>query len=235
MRHYCSTALFLAAFLFAARSPAGDDAAAPVKIVALGDSITKGVRTGVAVEETFAARIQAALREQGIAAEVTNVGIGGERTDQALVRLDKEVIAKEPQIVTIMYGTNDSYVDPGQREPRLTEQQYRDNLVQLVQRLRRAGIKPILMTEPRWSAAAKANGSGEHPNLRLEKYVEQCRGVAKELEVPLVDHFAHWTKQEKAGQNLDAWTTDTCHPNPLGHKELAGLILPAIAKLAAPR
>jgi acyl-CoA thioesterase-1 len=210
------------------------DVTAPVKIITLGDSITKGVRTGVSAEQTFAARIQATLRERGIAAEVTNVGIGGERTDQALLRLDKEIIAKEPQIVTIMYGTNDSYIDPGQKESRLTEHEFRDNLMQLVERLRRAGIKPILMTEPRWSAAATANGIGEHPNLRLEKYVRHCRDVAKELNVPLVDHFAYWTKQEKEGQDLDAWTTDTCHPNPLGHKHLAGLILPEIAKIAAP-
>jgi lysophospholipase L1-like esterase len=90
------------------------------------------------------------------------------------------------------------------------------------------------MTEPRWSATAKGNGGGEQPNLRLEKYVEHCRDVAKELNVPLVDHFAHWSTKEKAGQNLDAWTTDTCHPNPRGHQELAGLILPAIGEIVAP-
>lgn len=211
------------------------DVTVPVKIITLGDSITKGVRTGVAAEETFAAVLQAGLREQDITAEVTNVGIGGERTDQALLRLEKDVIAKQPRIVTIMYGTNDSYVDAGQREPRLTEHQYRDNLVQLVERLRRAGIQPILMTEPRWSRSAKGNGAGEHPNLRLEKYTQHCRDVAKVLGVPLVDHFEHWTKREQAGQDLDAWTTDTCHPNPQGHKELAGLILPVIReKVAAP-
>jgi len=212
---------------------AAHDTTAPVKIVALGDSNTKGARSGVTAEETFASRIQAALREQGIAAEVTNVGIGGERTDQALLRLDKDVVDKTPQLVMIMYGTNDSYVDQGKSESRLTEHEYRDNLVQLVERLRRSGIQPVLMTEPRWSASAKANGVGEHPNLRLEKYVEWCRDVAKELNVPLVDHFAHWTERERAGQDLGAWTTDACHPNPLGHEELARLLLPVIAEIVA--
>jgi lysophospholipase L1-like esterase len=202
----------------------------PVKIITLGDSITKGVRTGVAAEETFAALLQAELRKRKIAAEITNVGIGGERTDQALQRLEKDVIAQEPQLVTIMYGTNDSYVDQGEREPRLTQQQFRDNLAQIVKQLKAAHIQPIVMTEPRWSTTAKANGAGEHPNLRLEKYVQQCREVAAELDVPLVDHFAHWTKQEKEGQDLDAWTTDTCHPNPQGHKQLSDLLLPVVVK-----
>ena len=211
---------------------AAHDVTAPSKIITLGDSITKGVRSGVKEEETFAALIQAALRKEGLAAEVTNVGIGGERTDQALVRLEKDVIARQPRVVTIMYGTNDSYVDIGKSDSRITAHEYRDNLVQLVERLRRAGIQPVLMTEPRWGAAAKANGAGEHPNLRLEKYVEECREVAKELGVPLVDHYAFWTQKEKAEQDLGAWTTDQCHPNPQGHEEMSRLMVPVVAEIA---
>jgi dipeptidyl aminopeptidase/acylaminoacyl peptidase/lysophospholipase L1-like esterase len=213
---------------------AAHDAKAPVKIVTLGDSITKGVRTGVTAEETFAARVEAELGKRGIAAEVINVGIGGERTDQALERLEKDVISQGPKIVTIMYGTNDSYVDRGQSDSRLSEHQYRDNLVQLVERLRRSGIQPVLMTEPRWGAAAKTNGAGEHPNVRLEKYMELCRDVAKDLNAPLIDHFAHWTEMEMAGQDLGAWTTDACHPNPQGHEELTRLILQTMVALIAP-
>lgn len=211
---------------------AAHDVTAPVKIITLGDSITKGVRSGVTAEQTFATLVQVGLQKVGVAAEVTNVGIGGERTDQALARLEKDIIAQQPHIVTIMYGTNDSYVDIGKSEPRLTAHEYRDNLVQLVERLRRAGIQPVLMTEPRWGAAAKANGAGEHPNVRLEKYVQECREVAKELSVPLVDHYAYWTEKEKAGQDLGAWTTDQCHPNPQGHEEMAGLIVPVVEEIA---
>ena len=207
---------------------AAHDVGAPMKIVTLGDSITKGSRPGVAVHQTFASLIGPALQEKGIAAEVTNVGIGGERTDQALARLDSDVIAKKPRLVTIMYGTNDSYVDRGKMESRISRDEYRDNLVQLVERLRRAGIQPVLMTEPRWGAKAGLNGAGEHPNVRLEKYVEACREVAKELKVPLIDHFARWTEQEKQGQNLGDWTTDQCHPNVRGHQELAELIVPVL-------
>src|SRR5437764_889189 len=82
-----------------------------LRIITLGDSITKGVRPGVTAEQTFASLMQRQLRAQGIAVEVENVGIGGERTDMALQRLEKDVIAKKPDVVTIMYGTNDSYVD----------------------------------------------------------------------------------------------------------------------------
>ena len=199
-------------------------AAEPVAVVALGDSITNGVRPGVKADETFAAVLAARLK-----ANVLNVGVGGERTDGALARLDKDVLAHRPRVVLVMYGTNDSYVDIGKTAPRLTVEKYRDNLILLIDTLRKGGAEPVLMTEPRWAPGAK-NGVGESPNDRLEKYVEACRAVAKERKVPLVDHYRHWTEAEAEGTRLRDWTTDGCHPNPRGHRELADLIEPVLAK-----
>ncbi len=201
-----------------------------VTIVTLGDSITKGVRSGVKANETFAARLQAGLKLKGITANVVNVGIGGERTDQALKRLAKGVVSHGPRFVTVMYGTNDSYIDRGKKTSRITSDEYRSNLLAIVGALRKHGITTILMTEPRWAADAKPNGLGEHPNVRLEAYVKACREVAKRSRVPLVDHFAHWTAAEKKGQTLRSWTTDGCHPNPLGHREIANVMLPVVLR-----
>ncbi|HEY2253898.1 MAG TPA: GDSL-type esterase/lipase family protein [Planctomycetaceae bacterium] len=224
--------LFAAAFcLLNLTVHATDDKAddAVVTIVALGDSITKGVRSGVKPEETFAFLVEAGLKQQGIAARVINVGIGGERTDQALVRLDKGVLSHKPRLVTIMYGTNDSYVDKGKDTPRLSAQEFRENLVAIVARLRAAGVTPVLMTEPRWGPEAR-NGLDENPNGVLEKYVAECRSVAKDEKLPLVDHFAHWTKAEAEGTKIADWTTDQCHPNPAGHRVMADLMLPVLVK-----
>ena len=201
--------------------------AAPLKIVTLGDSITKGVRSGVAQKQTFAFLLEAGLRDAGQSVEVTNVGIGGERTDQALRRLSR-VLDLKPDVVTIMYGTNDSYVDRGKKASRLSLKDYRANLITLVTELLRREIVPVLMTEPRWADDAKPNGVGEHPNVRLEKYVEACREVAASWRVPLVDHFAGWSKAKKGGVTLRDWTTDGCHPNPVGHRVLAKAILPVL-------
>lgn len=209
-------------------------AAEPLRIVTLGDSITKGVRPGVKPEETFAARLEAALRAGGVNVAVVNVGIGGERTDQALKRLAKDVLARKPAVVTVMYGTNDSYVDQGKSASRITVDEYRANLGKLVDELRAAGITPLLMTEPRWGKAAKLNGVGEHPNVRLEKYVDVCRAVAADKRTPLIDHFQRWTQAEAKGLDIGAWTTDQCHPNPEGHRVLAELILPVVRAALKP-
>src|SRR5690242_5523760 len=94
-------------------APISEAEAPKLKVITLGDSITRGERPGVKADETFAARLQAALRKNATGAEVLNVGVGGERTDQAVKRLKAAVIDQKPALVTIMYGTNDSYVDRG--------------------------------------------------------------------------------------------------------------------------
>ena len=203
-------------------------ASARARVVVLGDSITKGVRSGVTPEETFASLLQSSLRKAGYDVDVINHGIGGERTDQALARLSRDILSLEPTLVTVMYGTNDSYVDKGQKESRLTKDVYIANLQEIVSELRRTGLQVVLMTEPRWGDKAAPNGVGENPNLRLEPFVEGCRQVAREQGVPLVDHFQIWSKANAEGTDIGEWTTDQCHPNPSGHRVLAEAMLPMI-------
>jgi lysophospholipase L1-like esterase len=144
------------------------------------------------------------------------------------------VIARKPAVVTVMYGTNDSYVDKGRKEPRLTAEEYRDNLRAIVKELRKAGIRPVLMTPPRWGDRA-VNGAGQSPNVPLGRYVLACREVAREEKVPLADHYAHWSKAAAAGTDLADWTTDQCHPNPRGHREIADVLLPVVAEALGKR
>ncbi|MEY2882015.1 MAG: Sialidase [Verrucomicrobiota bacterium] len=205
---------------------------AAVRIIALGDSITKGARPGVAPGQAFPAVLRNLLRERGVRADVHNVGIGGERTDQALERLERDVISQRPHVVAIMYGTNDGWVDAGKTESRLSLERYTENLRALVRRLRAARIEPVLMTEPKFGEDNRRNGLDEDPNVRLARYVDTCRAVARELDVPLVDHFAGWTEAQAGGRRLQAWTTDGTHPNIEGHADLAARALPVVEKIA---
>jgi lysophospholipase L1-like esterase len=218
--HLSALALFCGYLLSCAITT---DAAAQetIRIITLGDSITKAVRPGVTAEQSFAAIVQRQLRAQGLNVEVQNVGIGGERTDQALLRLDKAVISRKPHLVTIMYGTNDGWVDKGKTESRLPLDKYEANLRELVARLKAADIQPVLMTEPMFGEKNQKNGVGEDGNVRLAQYVDRCRKVAREAETPLVDHFGHWGVMAGRGQALQDWTTDGCHPNPVGQEILA--------------
>lgn len=221
------TALVLLSLLSLLTPPADP----PATIIVLGDSITKGVRSGVTADETFGALLQRDLRAAGRSVEVVNQGIGGERTDQALQRLQSDILARQPRIVVVMYGTNDSYVDQGRSDSRISAQQFEDNLQLIVETLQKQQIKVVLMTEPRWGRTAQANGAGEHPNVRLEQFMQRTRKVARAAGIPLVDHFQHWTAAERQGTEIGSWTTDQCHPNPAGHRQLAERLLPVLQPL----
>src|SRR5262249_6061469 len=77
-------------FLLLVASLAAPARAEPLRVVMLGDSITKGVRPGVKPEETFSALIEKQLQQQGIRVSVVNAGVGGETTVGAGKRLAKE-------------------------------------------------------------------------------------------------------------------------------------------------
>lgn len=203
-----------------------------LRITTLGDSITKGVRRGVTAEQTFAKSLEGTLTQNGIHATVNNVGIGGERTDQALQRLDKDVISHSPHVVTIMYGTNDGYIDPGKSASRLPLDRYEANLREMIARLTAANVHPVLMTAPMFGEQHRKNGLGEDPNVRLAPYAEACRRVASDTNTPLVDHFAHWAAVQARKARLQDWTTDGCHPNPAGHAEMAHRIAQVVLPLA---
>jgi lysophospholipase L1-like esterase len=175
------------------------------------------------------------LSSGGKAVETINAGIGGERTDQALLRLDRDVIGRKPNVVTIMYGTNDSAIDAGKSAPRLPLEMYEKNLQTLVERLRQAGIQPVLMTPiPLCTSFVYMERSPYRergPNHSLIGYVRAVRRVAARLDVPLVDHFGCWAEEALMGTDLNGLTTDGCHPNPAGHELMARTIYPVLAPL----
>lgn len=202
----------------------------PVRIVCLGDSITKGYRPGVKEEEAFPARLEAALRKEKIDAEVLNVGIGGETSTQGLKRLRTAVIDQHPDVVTVMYGANDSYIDNGKTSPRVPLDEYRANLTTIVRDLRKAGITPIVMTTNYYGAAHPPDGSGKHPQLQMDIYMKACREMAAAENVPLVDHQQWWLDASKAGTDIETWMTDHVHPNARGHAEITKAMLPLVRR-----
>lgn len=202
---------------------------AVVRVVAFGDSITEGSRFGIHANQNFASLAEDALRSEGLDVGIRNASIGGQTTVDALKRYDADVVRAKPKAVTIMFGSNDSFIDSGRTESRVSLDAYRHNLETMIERAKAAGIRPVLMTPPRWGLRP-INGLGENPNPRLEAYVEVCREIAAQRSVPLVDHFADWKAAEEHGQQLRLWLLDGLHPNAEGHQRMAALLLPLLRR-----
>jgi acyl-CoA thioesterase I len=79
--------------------------ARPVKIVALGDSLTAGL--GLPANAAFPARLERALGQKGVATEVVNAGVSGDTTADGLSRLEWSV-PDDSDAVILELGANDA-------------------------------------------------------------------------------------------------------------------------------
>lgn len=88
-------------------------AAAPVTILALGDSLTAGY--GLPAAEGFTARLEAALRAKGRDVRIVNGGVSGDTASGGLARLDWS-LTPDVEGVILELGANDMLrgVDPGE-------------------------------------------------------------------------------------------------------------------------
>jgi acyl-CoA thioesterase I len=102
----------IAALLASGMKPAvAAPADRPVKIVALGDSLTAGL--GLPASAAFPAKLAAALQAKGHAVEVINAGVSGDTATGGLSRLDWSV-PEGTDAVILELGANDMLrgVDP---------------------------------------------------------------------------------------------------------------------------
>jgi acyl-CoA thioesterase-1 len=106
----------------------------PVRIVALGDSLTAGL--GLPVEASFPARLESALRQRGVAVEITNAGVSGDTASGGLARLEWSV-PEGTDAVILELGANDMLrgIDP---------QVTRTALAEIIQRLTERHIAVLL-------------------------------------------------------------------------------------------
>jgi acyl-CoA thioesterase I len=106
----------------------------PVRIVALGDSLTAGF--GLPANAAFPARLEQALKAKGTAVEISNAGVSGDTASGGLARLDWSV-PEGTDAVIVELGANDTLRGI---DPKVTRQA----LEEIVRRLRGRGIAVLL-------------------------------------------------------------------------------------------
>jgi len=193
--------LLTLAMLFLAVLPA---AAAPLSIVALGDSLTAGY--GLAAGEDFATRLEAALVASGIDARVANAGVSGDTASAGAARVDWAV-PDGAALVIVELGANDALrgIDPA-----VTRKALSDSLARLEAR----NLKALLV------------GMRAPPNMG-EDYVRSFDAIypdlAREHAVPLYPFFLDGVA---GAPNLNQ--PDGMHPTAAGVEEIVRRILPVV-------
>jgi acyl-CoA thioesterase-1 len=179
----------------------------PVKLLVVGDSLTAGY--GLPSEESFTAKLQAALKAEGLNVAVVNAGVSGDTSAGGLARLDW-LLADKPDFALVELGAND-----GLRglDPQVTY----DNLDAALTRLGKRQV-PVLLA-----------GMYAPPNLGRD-YGAQFNGVFPRLaEKHGVLFYPFFLDGVAAERELNQ--PDGIHPNAKGVAVLVERIMPHVKKL----
>lgn len=203
---FCAGILAPLAGLAATRAGAAPDAA-PLRIVALGDSLTAGFE--LPPSAAFPVQLEKALRARGHEVRIANAGVSGDTTTGGLQRLDWAV-PDGTDAVILELGANDALrgVDPGVA---------RANLDEILSRLGERGIPVLLagMRSPQnWGKTYVDGFESIYPDLARKHgallYPFFMEGVAMQARFSLDDGL---------------------HPNDDGVAKIVEMILPQVEAL----
>jgi len=185
------------------------------KIAFMGDSITQaGAKPG-----GYVMLVISGLEANGIKATAIPAGISGHKSNQMLARLEKDVLSKEPDWMTLSCGVNDVW--HGARGVPL--EQYKENITKIVDECQAAGIKVMILT----STMIKEDAANPN-NQKLALYNAFLVELAKEKKCLLADLNAAMQAQIAAAgadRNGNLLTRDGVHMNAAGNQMMAAGVL----------
>jgi lysophospholipase L1-like esterase len=134
-----------------------------VIVVSAGDSLTNA---------TFSSDYLSILRRrlEGQHFEFVNAGQLGDTSENLLKRIDKDVLACNPNFITILIGANDARKDT---EIKQAIGAYRRNIEEIVLKIRNKTNVPV--------ALISLAPLGENPNSEKNKTVEQYNAILKDI------------------------------------------------------
>jgi acyl-CoA thioesterase I len=196
----------LAAAPAPAQTPAAN-AAKPIRMVVLGDSLSAGL--GLSASAAFPERLQKSLQDKGIAVDMINAGVSGDTSSGGRDRLDWSVPAGTDAVI-VELGANDALrgIDPAVTRSALSD---------IVSRLKARGVAVLLcgmMAPPNYGAEYSAQFNAIYPDL------------SKSFAVPLYPFFLQGVAADSKLNQADG-----IHPTAEGVDVIVRNILPTVQAL----
>jgi len=184
----------------------------PVRVIALGSSNTELHWHSLGHFNWFS-WLSSSMREWvGRHVSTINQGINGETAEDLIKRIDRDVLSFLPKAVIVTIGGNDANL-------KYTVDQYRHNLLTIINIIQDADILPILQTYycPIYEKMPL--------HFRIfHKYVEVNRNIASKKDIPLIDQYKYFLPlYENDPEAYSKLMLDGLHVNPLGNS-IMGII-----------
>lgn len=207
----------------------------PATIVVLGDSVTHGALRGYNNYETVYWNLLKqklnALRDY-IPVNVINAGIGGTTVQQALPRLERDVLSHHPDLVIVCFGLNDV---------NFPLEDYLGGLREVFSRCKGAGIDTIFLT-PNMLNTYVAEGTAEQHleyaavtadmqlSGKMDRYIYSAIDLANSMGIPVCDCYSKWKELSKTQDTTMLLINRINHPVPEMHKLFADSLFDMITK-----
>ena len=187
------------------------------KVAFLGDSITQG---GWGNPKGYVHLVVDGLAANDVKVEPVPAGISGHKSNDMLNRLDRDVISKAPNWMTLSCGVNDVW--HGARGVNLED--YKKNITAILDKAAAANIKVLVTT-----ATVINEDLANAENTKLADYNAFLRTIAAERKAPLADLNAMFQERIKAENKpgKKTITHDGVHMNAEGDKIMARGVLKA--------
>jgi lysophospholipase L1-like esterase len=199
------------------------------KVIFFGDSITElGVKPG-----GYVTRVDSMCRAEGKSAayDFVGSGISGNKVYDLYLRMEEDVLAKNPDVVVIYVGVNDVWhktllgtgTDPDKFEKFYSA---------ILKKLKEKNIKAILCTP---AVVGEKNDMSNPLDGDLNRYSNIIRDIAKKNSLPLIDLRKKFIDYELSNnpenKEKEILTYDRVHMNAKGNQFLADAMWSAIKSM----
>ncbi|MBL8920211.1 MAG: SGNH/GDSL hydrolase family protein [Myxococcaceae bacterium] len=189
------------------------------RVVFLGDSIT------VLHTWTRLVELSVRLRHPQWTMTFINAGVGGNTAEDALARLDVDVLSQRPDVVFVNFGMNDASYPEGS-----SGAAFEKNMTALLDRLQAAKVRRVvwLDTTPYDTTVGAGNAFNRRRVARIAELLEFSKKTAAERALPLVpvnDAVTRALMGWKTAKRAENLMPDRIHPGPALHGVMAAEVL----------
>ena len=199
----------------------------PITIVAFGDSVTHGAvgQGEMDYENVYWNRLKRKIyaKRAYMPVNVINAGIGGDTASRAVARMEKQVLAHNPDLVIVSFGLNDVNGEL---------QDFLNGLREIFSRLQEKDIPVIFMT-PNMLNTYVAEGTPAmyleyakstatiQTTGRMDEYMQKAVELALGMGVKVCDCYAQWKELAKTQDTTLLLANRINHPISAMHELFA--------------
>ena len=215
--------------------------AAPVLIIPLGDSVTQGCMEANVIDHTSVYHNQLKLKLETEYPQTTfsiiNAGVSGASAESSLVRLERDVVRHDPDLVLLGFCLNDACGGLEKLD------RFEQNIRRIIREIRENTSADIILLTPNFMASRETFRIAEVHKLYaptilacqnqgvLKAYVKRLRELALELEIPLADVYAEWENLQLEGVDTTALLSNGLnHPDAERQMLIAETIMALITR-----